>query len=313
MRVSVIISTYNRPAYLEKCIGSLLKQRRMPEEIIAVVRPDDMATYEMLERYKRGTAPAPPIKLIKASEPGIVYAENCGLREAHGDIVCFIDDDATASDNWIADMVRHYEREPSIGGVGGPVIPVINGAPVIEYTNIFSRMTWFGKRITNNTKIPVEVQEVDLLRGANMSFRRDLLAGFDEHLLPYWRRFEDDASLSVKEKGYRLICDPALKVFHFEAVTHAGAGIDKTPETIIGLHHNSIYVKLKHIKGLRKIAAVLYEFIWGDITSPGFFQILGYGVKYRAWRSFSELAYAMIGKVKGIITYSYVVFLKRRR
>jgi len=311
MKVSVIIPTYNRPVYLEKCIESLLKQKRAPEEIILVVRSDDMPTYKMLEKYHARPSVSSLIKLIKVIKAGIVYAENQGLKAAAGDIVCFIDDDALASDNWIFDIVRHYEHDPLIGGVGGPAVTVINDNPVIEYTDIFSMMTWFGKRITNTTKIPRAVQEVDLLRGTNMSFRRGLLTGFDEHLLPYWRRFEDDVCLLIKEKGYKLICDPALIVCHSETATCAGAGRDNTPETITGLHHNSIYVKLKHLKGIRKIAAVLYEFVWGDVTSPGFFQIIGYDIKHPAWSSFSRLAYAMIGKVKGIITYLYATFLRK--
>ena len=249
------------------------------------------------------------IKLIEITGLSIVYAENQGLKAASGDIVCFLDDDAVAPENWVADIMRHYERDYSIGGVGGPVIKVINNNQVISAAS--SKMTWFGKRITNTTKLPAGVHEVDLLQGSNMSFRRDLLTGFDEHLLPYWRRFEDDVCLSVKERGYKIIYDSALMVHHFEAAIQEGARIDKTPETIIGFHHNSIYVKLKHLRGFSKIIAVLYEFVWGDITTPGFFQILGYGIKHRAWHSFSELAYAMIGKARGIITYLYVIFLKR--
>jgi len=303
MKVSVIIPTYNRPAYLEKCIESLLKQRKAPDEIIVIVRLSDTASYKILEKYQARAHASLPIKLIEIARPGIVYAENRGLKAAMGDIVCFMDDDATAPENWIADIVRHYERDPSIGGVGGPVITIINNNPVNLV--ISSRMTWFGKRIAGNTKMPADIREVDLLNGCNMSFRRSLLTGFDEYLLPYWRRFEDDACLSVKERGYKIIYDPALTVQHFDAAIHEGMRIDKTPETIIGLHHNSIYIKLKHLKGLSKIIALFYEFIWGDITTPGFFQILGYGVKHRTWSSFPELAYAMVGKVKGIITYMH--------
>jgi GT2 family glycosyltransferase len=311
MKVSVIVSTYGRPAYLAKCMESLLRQRRAPEEIILVAQSDDTATCKMLEKYRTGASGPSVIILIEAARYGIVHAENQGLKAATGDIVCFLDDDALAPDNWIADIVRHYERDPSIGGVGGPVIPVVDGDPIIEYTDIFSKMTWLGRRITNTTKIPEKIQEVDLLRGANMSFRRNLVRGFDENLLPYWRRFEDSACLSVKKKGYKLICDPALKILHFEAATQAGPGRDDTPQTIMGLHHNSVYVKLKYLRGFRKIAALFYEFIWGDVTSPGFFQLLAYGVKHPAWRSFSRLSSAMAGKTKGIITYLRVILSRK--
>jgi GT2 family glycosyltransferase len=302
-KTSVIIPTYKRPARLKKCVESLLAQSKMPDEIIIVARPDDAAARKIFEECRTKAGGLLSIKFTEVTELGIICAENHGLKAVTGDIVCFLDDDAVAPVNWIDGILGHYDRDPSVGAVGGPVVAVINGNPVIEYTDTFSRMTWFGKRITNSAMIPVCVQEVDLLRGANMSFRRGLLTAFDERLLPYWRRFEDDVCLAVKEKGYRIICDPKLMVSHYGAETHAETGMDKTPETIIGLHHNSIYIKLKHIRGLRKIAAFFYEFVWGDVTSPGFCQIFGYGVKHRSRRSFSELGYAMIGKVKGAVTY----------
>lgn len=311
MKIAVIIPTYNRPAHIDKCIDSLMKQHMAPDEIIAVVRPDDEATRKILEKHRATASAGTVIKILEVTMPGIVHAENAGLRAAKEDIVCFIDDDAIAPEHWIDGIMRHYERDPTVGGVGGPVVLVIDGKPVIEYTDTFARMTWFGRRITNSTKIPLKVQEVDMLRGANMSFRRRALSGFDERLLPYWRRFEDDACFSVKAQGYKLICDPALAVRHFEAVTHVKMGIDRTPETILGLHHNSMYVKLKHCKGIGKLAAILYEFAWGDITSPGFFHILGYGIKNRSGRSFYELSYAMAGKWKGIITYCRFILSRK--
>ncbi|MFH1189377.1 MAG: glycosyltransferase [Candidatus Omnitrophota bacterium] len=312
MKTSVIIPTYRRPGQLKDCIESLLKQRRLPDEIVVVVTAGDTDTYEMLEKHQATRPAACPIKIASIVPLNIVYAENKGCEAAKGDIICFIDDDAVAPENWIEAMLRHYEGDPSVGGVGGPVISVVGDTPIIEYTDIFSRMTWFGRRITNTAKIPVKTQEVHILRGANMSFRREAMVRFDEHLLPYWRRFEDDLCLSIRERGYKLICDPALGVLHYDTKSHAGKKIDQTPETIIGLHHNSMYVKLKHCKGIGKMIAFLYEFIWGDLKNPGFFQFIGYGIKHRSWRSFSDCGYAMVGKVKGVSTYlrSYAVIAR---
>jgi len=299
MKASVIIATYKRPAYLEKCLESILNQEKPPEQLIVVTRENDLNSISVINKFIKKQDTRSLINHILVSTPGIVAAENQGLQAATGDIVCFIDDDAIAPKNWIKDTVKHYELDNKIGGVGGPVISCVDGKPLIEYTKIFAMMTWYGKRITNSTKIPENIQEVDFLRGANMSFRRSLVEAFDENLLPYWRRFEDDICLSIKEKGYKILCDPNMRVFHYETPDHKKLSIDTTRETIIGLHHNSILVKLKHSKGFKKIVCVLYEFMWGDITTPGFFQFLAYSIKLRNRWKLYECFFAMIGKIKG--------------
>lgn len=306
MKVSIIIPTYKRPDYLERCIESLLKQERPAEELIVVTRQDDLDSINVIAKCKKKKSSITQIKHVLVSKLDIVFAENQGLRAAIGDIVCFIDDDAIALGNWIRDIVKHYERDSKIGGVGGPVIPVIKGKPVIEYTETFSKINWYGKRITNSAKIPKKLQEVDALRGCNMSFKRELIGSFDENLLPYWRRFEDDICLSVKERGYKILCDPDIKVYHYEADIQAGSSKDDTPETIIGLHHNSIYVKLKHFRGVRRIIFVLYEFIWGDDTSPGVIPFLICAIKYRDRHKLYVCLYAIIGKMKGVWTYVHI-------
>ncbi|MDD5729770.1 MAG: glycosyltransferase [Candidatus Omnitrophica bacterium] len=305
MTVSVIVATYGRPAYLEKCLNSLLVQRRMPEEIIVVTHEADKETHFAVEKIKQSSSRGNAVKQLRVSRADIVYAENRGLESASGEIVCFIDDDGVAGEDWIARIVGRYEADSGIGGVGGPVIPVVLNKPVVESTDIFAKITWYGKRITNASKVPGSVQEADSLAGCNMSFRRSLVGKFDERLLPYWRRFEDDACQSVKEAGYKVICDPDLRVLHFAANVLEGFGPDQTIRRIIGLHHNSIYVKLKHSKGSKKIIVFFYEFFWGDDTSPGLYQFIFYAVSHLDLRRLLYCVYALTGKLLGVYTYLF--------
>ena len=300
MRLSVIIATYQRREFLAACLDSLSRQSRVPDEVIVVTVASDSASRNFLGEYMRAHA---MVREAVTGRPDIVAAENAGLKEASGDIVCFIDDDAVAPVTWVEMIARRYDDDPSLGGVGGPVIPVVGGKPVIEATAVFARMNWYGKRVSNSSKVPLAVQEVDFLRGANMSFRKELVRGFDTRLLPYWRRFEDDVCLSIKEQGFRIICDPALQVLHFQA-PEGRELVDKSRETAIGLHHNSLYVKLKHTKGgARKLACALFEFTWGDETTPGCLQIIWHGLAHGKMGCFRETGLAFKGKIRGIKTY----------
>ena len=297
MRISVIIATYRRREHLAACLDALGRQSRVPDEIIVVTVSSDSESRDFLKEYTRVH---PGVREAVTGQPDIVAAENAGLKESSGDIVCFIDDDAVAPVTWVEMIARHYGQDASLGGVGGPVIPVAGGKPVIEATAVFAKMSWYGKRETNSSRVPPAVQEVDFLRGANMSFRKALVPGFDTRLLPYWRRFEDDVCFSIKEKGFRIICDPALQVLHFQA-PEGRELVDTSRQTAIGLHHNSLYVKLKHSKGAwRKAACAAFEFTWGDETTPGCLQIIVHGLSHARLGCFQEAWLAFKGKIKGI-------------
>lgn len=308
MRVSVLIPTYGRPEYLKRCIDSLVKQTRLPDEIILITMEDDLNTQSAIKNIKTNFKAGILLKEERVFRRNIVQAENKGLAGSTGEIICLIDDDACAADNWIKDILQHYLNDAKVGAAGGPVIPMIEDKPVLEYTDIFAKISWYGKRITASTKIPRLVQEADFLRGCNMSFRRRLTAGFDENLLPYWRRFEDDLCFSIKEQGYKIIVDPKLRVFHYQAQENKKYLVDNTPRTIIGLHHNSIYVKIKHLKGVNRIACIIYEFSWGDDTTPGILAIILYGIKHCQPGKLREAVFVLAGKLKGILTYLKLIF-----
>ena len=56
-------------------------------------------------------------------EPGASAARNLGIKQAKGDIIAFIDDDAVPFLDWAEEMVKTYEDE-SIIGVTGPAFPL---------------------------------------------------------------------------------------------------------------------------------------------------------------------------------------------
>ncbi len=83
--VSLIIPTYNRKEYVQRCLESVYRQNRLPDEIIVV---DDGST--------DGTAVAlvdHNITLLEQKNSGAGAARNLGAKVATGDYVTFLDSD----------------------------------------------------------------------------------------------------------------------------------------------------------------------------------------------------------------------------
>ncbi len=95
--VSVIVPTYNRPEFLERCLASILGQSHANLEIIVV--NDAGSPVEAIIRRHNHSGRIYYLSL--ATNKGAAAARNAGLRLAQGDYITFLDDD----DEYLPDHV----------------------------------------------------------------------------------------------------------------------------------------------------------------------------------------------------------------
>lgn len=270
VRCSIVIPTYRRAGYLRRCLEAVAAQTRTPEEVVLVVHPadtDSLAAIRGLESVRRRCE----VRTVFVSGPGIIQAENQGVEAARGDILAFLDDDTVPPAWWLAGLLAHYV-DPSVGGVGGPVIPVVAGIPHRKRAWFPNRVVFPGLILDSSTRVGRRVTDVDHLRGANMSLRRHLIqqiGGFDTRLLGDQFRWELDACLAVRRLGYRLRLDPTLWVNHFEAPRVANGVERSAPETVYRNAYNETYVLLKHTRTSLRPLVALASLLVGSLSAPG--------------------------------------------
>jgi glycosyltransferase involved in cell wall biosynthesis len=221
MKMSVLIPTYRRSQNLKHCLEAIKEQSQLPDEILLVVRDTDKETQNFLQSFNTVSL---PIKVIYVFGPGQVSALNAGINMSTGDILAITDDDAAPHKDWLEKIKNHFLNDPKIGGVGGRDWIYINGK-LIDSTcspgasNIVGLISWFGRAVGNHHLGEGFVREVSILKGVNMSYRREAIRGvkFDERLLGSGAQFCNDMafSLSIKRLGWKLIYDPAISVDHF--------------------------------------------------------------------------------------------------
>ena len=100
MKISVVITTYNRPDYLALSLKSVLAQNVPAYEII-VVDDNSSADYSKILTELAG-AQVRYIKLKQSS--GANVARNTGVEASTGDVVAFLDDD----DIWLESYLKHH-------------------------------------------------------------------------------------------------------------------------------------------------------------------------------------------------------------
>ena len=90
--ISVVVPVYNVERYLPKCIESICEQTYSNIEIILI---DDGSTDECGNICDRFESLDSRIRVIHKKNGGLSDARNCGINNAHGDLIFFVDSDDT--------------------------------------------------------------------------------------------------------------------------------------------------------------------------------------------------------------------------
>lgn len=159
---TVVICAYteNRWDDLVSALDSLRQQNHPPDEVIIVIDHNE-------KLYKRASQTFSDVRLFQNTyERGLSGARNTGIELAEGEIIAFMDEDATAHPDWLDTLLKVFEA-PEILGVGGQILPVwLEGRP-----------RWFPEEFDwvvgcTYRGMPDKPAQVRNLIGCNMAYRR---------------------------------------------------------------------------------------------------------------------------------------------
>ena len=194
-----------RVTQVVNCLNSVRQQTLKPHQIVL-----DWTWDLTCHKYR---------SVFQESKPcrGLSEARNVGVKVAKGDIIVFIDDDATANSHWLSRLVENFHDE-KVAGAGGYAKAVWeNGRP-----------QWFPEELDwivgcNYGSGPAEKCHVRKPLGCNMAFRADAFKEVGP-FKPDLGRIGDvligseEAEFSIRLAGKihsaTIVFDPSSVVFH---------------------------------------------------------------------------------------------------
>jgi len=216
MKVTVAICTHNRAKDTAEAIGSVLVQDFDKKELEIVV-VDNGSTDETAEtvnglRQRHGER----IRYVFEPKLGLSTARNRAIREAKGDLILFLDDDALAGSQWARHIVDVFARDPAIGCVGGKIDPLWEdeepGWIPAEHRSVFT--------ILDYSDVVVEMTAPAIPYGANVAFRSSIfeeIEPFREDLGRVGRNLlssEESELIARLRDKYKVYYTPYASVRH---------------------------------------------------------------------------------------------------
>jgi glycosyltransferase involved in cell wall biosynthesis len=130
-RLSVIICTYNPDVMIfEKCLSAIAIASDVlsPFEII-IIDNNSKESVESLECVKKTMSGSVACKVIREMQQGLTPARICGIRNAMGDVIVFIDDDNFIRPNFFKAGMDIANANSHIGAWSGQVKIVFDKEP----------------------------------------------------------------------------------------------------------------------------------------------------------------------------------------
>ena len=218
-RVSVVIACPGDSWMLQECLKGLAGQTYRNFEVL--VLPDDDVRLETGDANaaeasglaSRVSSPPAPLRVLPTGKVRPAEKRNLGIREATGEIVAFIDDDAYPDAHWLEYAVKYF-GDPTIGGVGGPgVTPPNDGFLARVGGRVYDNLLVSGN-YRYRYKAGGVRRNVDDYPSCNLLVRKDLLDSFGGYRTDFWPGEDTLLCKDIVDRAKRIVYDPWVIVNH---------------------------------------------------------------------------------------------------
>ncbi|HJU87572.1 MAG TPA: glycosyltransferase [Gemmatimonadota bacterium] len=236
-RVSVVLAVPIGGEWVGRALESVLRNRGPAFDVwIAASTASD-------SRQSLGPfADDARVRILRVPARASAALHNEAIARASGDVLAITDDDCEVAENWIAEMVQAFDRDPRIGMVFGSVHP----APAARGDLVVPSYVRTAEFMARDPREKSRVEGV----WACMGVRRETwaaLGGFDQRF-GRGSRFpgcsDSDLALRALAAGWFVLETPKVSV-----TIHRALAPEEHRETIVAYTYASGALIGKHLRG----------------------------------------------------------------
>lgn len=224
---SAVVPTRNRADAVERTLDSLLKQNRLPAELIVVDGSESDETKAALEKFSVRTAGVCEVKHMRAETLGAAVQRNQGVAAATQPVIWFFDDDILFEPECVSRLWSALHSADEVGGANAMITNQCYQSPGRASRLMFRLMSGRGSSFAGRVLGPAvnllpedradlpEVVAVDWLNTTCTMYRREALPEppFPAHFTGY--SLMEDVTLSViVGREWNLVNARTARIYH---------------------------------------------------------------------------------------------------
>ncbi len=160
MALSVIVTSYESPETLHRCLQALTAQPEANEIVVSDCSPRHPA--------QAFQSDFPAVRFLQFQEQrSVPQLRWAALPLTSGDVVAAVEARCVPSITWCADLLEAHASAPASPGIGGPVA-IGERASTFDWALYLCEYGFFAP--------PVDLGPADAISGANLSYKRSALA-----------------------------------------------------------------------------------------------------------------------------------------
>lgn len=253
-RISVVIPSKDQWETLKACLDSIREKTTYPDYEIIVVENNSREP-ETFEYYKTIDG-KDNIRVITWDKPFNYSAiNNFGIRHASGQyVICLNNDIQVIAGGWMEELLGVCQRE-EVGVVGAKLYypdDTIQHAGIVVGIGGIAGSLFVGMKRERSGYLHKAslMQDLSAVTAACMMVKKKAFeeaGGFEEKLAV---AFNDvDLCLKIREKGYLVVYDPYVEMYHYESKTR---GREDTKEKVRRFQGEIEYMRTRWIGILKE-------------------------------------------------------------
>ena len=288
-KIAVVILNYNGIHWLEKFLGDVIQKSNNAEIIVADnASTDDSVNYVTLN--------FPSVKIIQnKTNDGYAGGYNNALQQISAEYYVLLNSDVEVTENWISPIIDLMDSDKSIAACQ-PKIKKFDDKDFFEYAGAcggyldkygypFCRGRVFESLEEDKSQYD-NVTEVFWASGACLFLRSDAfyeIGGFDWDFFAHME--EIDLCWRLKNKGYKIMCQPKSTVYHVGGGTLNSGSTFKTYLN----YRNNLLMLYKNLAPEHRFSIIFQRMILDGLSAVKFllngkplhiFSILKAHIKY---------------------------------